>query len=157
VLGPDAGNIPPAGVLRIQRGASTFDPDFFIDLNAITGSPGIVAPFFVDGSTLALQFWDPDVDISGRLTVPDDFFDAEEFVYGLLDLSSRSFSRLTSIPKGGAYSNAEYRFDDALYAQLFSRPTENVIDADVYRVTSTGAQKAFTIFGGTLENLERLR
>jgi hypothetical protein len=153
VLGPGAGTLAPAGVLRIKNGETAFDPDYLVNLNTVTGCQAIVALNVLNESTLVGQLWDPGVDPSGRFTIADDFKNAEEFVYGLVDLTTQTFSRPSAIPKGGVGKVTNPVLDGVMYAQV----SENVRDVEVLGVTPTGAQTAFTIPGGDLEALERVR
>jgi len=157
VLGPDAGELPPAGVLRINNGAAAFDPDYLVDLSTITGSQAIFSLNVLNDTTLVGQLWDPNVDVGAQVTVTDDFDDAEEFVYNLVDLTTQTFSRPTAIPKGGAGRVNNPVLDGVMYIQVYEQVSENVRDVDVFAVTPTGAQKAFTIPSGDLESLERVR
>jgi hypothetical protein len=157
VLGPGAGAIPPAGVLRIKNGATAFDPDYFVNLSAVTGSQAIVALNVLNDATLVGQLWDPGVDPRTQVTTADDFLEAEEFVYGLVDLTTQTFSRPPSIPRGGVGKVTHPVIDGVMYVQVYKQVSENVRDVDVIAVTPTGAQNAFTIPGGDLESLARVR
>jgi len=157
MVGSTAGQIPPAGILRIENGASEFDPDYLVNLNTVTGSPGIVGTFLVNETTLAAQLWDPGVAVPEQLEVADDFGSAEEFIYGLVDLTAQTFSPLPSIPKGGVRSVQEVRMDGVLYVQVYNQVSATVRDVEVHSVTPAGTQKVFTIPGGDLQNIDRIR
>lgn len=157
VAGPTAGQIPPAGVLRIERGADEFDPDYLVNLNTVTGSPAIVGTFLVDETTLAAQLWEPGVEVPANIEVADDYGSAEGFVYGLIDLTGGTYSTLPSIPKGGVRSVQEVRMDGLLYVQVYVQVSDTVRDVEVHSVTPAGTQKVFTIPGGDLQNIDRVR
>lgn len=53
----------PLCVLRIQPGASTFDPGFLVDLREVTGSPGFFTAHPMAGNRLLVNVWSPDVEI----------------------------------------------------------------------------------------------
>jgi hypothetical protein len=157
VMGPAVGTLPPAGVLRIKKGATDFDPDYFVDLNAVTDSQGIVSTYLLNDTTLVAQLWEPGVDVRSQITFADDYWTASEFVYGLVDLQTQTFSRLDTIPKAGVYSTLQLRTDGVLYLQVFNQVSEDVRNVDLYAVTPGGVQRAFAITAGELWNLDRIR
>jgi hypothetical protein len=157
VVGEAAGKLPPAGVLRIKSGSLTFDPDYFIDLSAITKSPAIFATYRVDENHLLAQLWDPAVNPATKVVAAGDYFGAAEFIYTLVDLRGATSTPLTSIPKAGAGSTSEFRLDGKLYVQFYQARPDGIRDAVVHVVNSTGTQEAFSIPSGDLWALERVR
>jgi hypothetical protein len=158
LLGQQAGMIPPAGVLRMKAGTTTFDPDYFIDLLKLTGSPLVYGTFVVDDDHLMLQVWDPATDPAPFVAQgADAVWDAEEYVYMLVDLKTRTATRVAAIPKAGAQSVAKFRLDGVLHVQTYNVVSQNVKNATVYRVAADGVQPAFPIPSGDLWDLERIR
>ena len=146
------GAFPPSGLLRIQSGASEFDPGYQVNIESITGSPGVSAVYRVDEHTVLAQIWDPDVPMDA-LADSSDYTSATEFVYALVDTDQGSWTRIDSIPKGGVGNAGDHVVDDKLYVNL-----AGATGSTVYPLTAAGFEDAaFSVPSGDLWHFQRIR
>jgi hypothetical protein len=150
------GLLPASGMVRISVGGMTFDEDYFVDVSAISGSPGVWAIHRIDETHLLVQLWDPEAPIDS-LTSADDYYSASEFIYGIVDIEAQTFESIDSIPRGGTGNAYDHVVDGVLYVQTSIELGDGQFESSVHRVTPTGTAEAFTVPGGDLWHLERLR
>jgi hypothetical protein len=152
---------PPAGVLRIspagrELSALAFDDDYFVNLEEVTGSPGIYASYLIDSTNVLLQAWDPESPVN--VETADEYWYAPEYVYLLVDLEAKTSRRVEELPKASAGSVEQFLFDGRLYVQTYETREEDVgRGAIVHRVSPQGIEEAFRIDGGDLWALKRVR
>ena len=146
------GPVPTSGVMRLPAGQRAFDPDYLVDVEAITRSKGIWAIHRVDINTLLVQVLDPDPGFVVPSN-PTDYGASKDFVYGIIDIPSRTFTPLAFPPRGGRSNAGNHVVDDKLYIQL----TDISGDAHAYAVAPSGVTEAFTVPGGDVWLLQRVR
>lgn len=135
-----AGPNPPTGpqcVLRVAPGADTFDPDFFVDLNAATGSPGFYTAHPMAGRKLLVNTWSPDVDLAEVADPADPSWYwnfPPYFEYAIVDLETGTSERVADLPVAAVQFSVTLRVDDQNYVQLYDQDG----GADVYRVDPDG-------------------
>jgi hypothetical protein len=147
----DESPMPASGVLRVAREDGEFDREYLADVTAITKSPGIWAIHRIDERTLLVQMWDPETE-TDKLESADDFNNAEEFIYALVDTEDKTWTHLDAIARGGAGNSLDHVVDDRLYVQSYSGDS-----ATIYAVTPKGIEETFSVPGGDLWFLQRLR
>lgn len=150
VLG--GGAFPSSGLLRIRDGAGDFDPGYQVDIEAITGTPGVWAVHRIDERSVLAQIWDPETP-TDSLTSSDDYYAAEEFIYVLIDSASESWTRVGAIPKGLTGNAGDHVVDGKLYINVVGET-----GSAVHPVTAAGVEAAaFNVSSGDLWHFERIR
>ena len=101
-LAPD--DTPPACIVRIKKGEAEFDPDYFVDLEAVSGG-GVVGSLLqgVDGHAYVMQYSKP------VPTLPADVRNAlRDAAWELhvleLDAAAETYTKVADVPLGSAYS-----------------------------------------------------
>jgi len=146
------GPVPTSGLMRIPAGHNAFDPDYLVDVEAITRSKGIWAIHRVDINTLLVQVLNPDPSFVVP-TNPTDYAASKDFVYGIIDIPTRTFTPLAFPPTGGRSNAGNHVVDGTLYIQL----TDANGDAHAYAVAPSGVTEAFTVPGGDVWLLQRVQ
>jgi hypothetical protein len=111
----------PLCVLRVRPGAATFDPDFFVDLRAATGSPGIFTAHPMAGNRLLANIWSPDVDVAAVAT-PDDpswYWESPNFEYAIVDLNTGSSLPVPGLPRAPVQFSKTLLVDGINYVQVY--------------------------------------
>jgi hypothetical protein len=113
----------PQCVLRLKEGADAFDPDFFIDLNELTGSPVVFMTYPMADHKLLANIWSPEVnidDIDPKTGSPDWWWEYQPyFEWVIIDLDDKSVSHVDALERGAVQSQKTLRIDDDNYIQLF--------------------------------------
>jgi hypothetical protein len=127
---------PPSGpqcVLRVAPGADTFDPGFFVDLNAATGSPGFYTAHPMPERKLLVNQWSPEIDLS-EVSDPADpswyWNYPPYFEYAIVDLETGTSEPVPDLPRAAVQFSITLRVDGLNYVQLYDQEG----GADVYRV-----------------------
>jgi len=112
----------PQCVLRVRKDADEYDPDFFVDLLAATGSPAIYAVHPMSEHKLLVNMWSPDVDVAS-VADPDDsswFWEVPPYYeYAIVDLTTGTSEKVAGLPRAGAHFARPLRVDDQTYVQTF--------------------------------------
>ena len=128
----------PQCVLRLPAGATEFDPDFFVDLNAVTGSPGFYTAHPMADRRLLVNTWSPAVDVA---TVADPVDPGwywsypPYFEYAIVDLEGAASIPVPDLPRAAVQFSTTLRVDDENYVQLYQEDGST----SLYRVDTTGA------------------
>lgn len=154
----NGGKLPNSGVVRIKAGQTTYDPDYHVDIEAITKSPNVWGIHRVDDRYLLVQMWDPAVSID-FVKSQEDLDNAFEYIYALVDTQEKTWKKVDTIPKGGAGSSDDHIVDGKLHVQIYvpNGDGPDGADAVVYSVTSAGFTEEFRIPSGDLWFVEKLR
>jgi hypothetical protein len=127
----------PQCVLRIAPGADAFDPDFFVDLQAATGSPGFYTAHPMPERKLLVNQWSPDVDLAGIADPADPswYWDYPPyFEYAIVDLETSTSVPVADLPRAAVQFSVTLRVDGTNYVQLYAEDG----GATVYRVDTDG-------------------
>ncbi|HTV20469.1 MAG TPA: DUF4374 domain-containing protein [Polyangiaceae bacterium] len=146
-------DIPPACVLRMNAGETSFDPDYQLDIGAATGAPIIYGSWRVSDRYWIERVWDPAVPLP---VAYGDYLAGTDFVSMLLDLETGTTSPFPAVPRGGVASGFEDRVDGSTYVPL---PTPDGSGEIVYRVLpdGSGVAETFTVRGGGYWGMGKLR
>jgi len=149
------GTLPTSGILRIPAGATAFDPDYLVDVEAITQSPGVWATHRIDDHTLLAQVLDPGKPAPANA---DDYGASTDFIYMAIDTAAKTATRIDSLPTGGIANAGEHIVDDHLYIQ-YTAVGDGGAFQSVVSVVNAGnnIQQAFTVPSGDLWHLQRIR
>jgi hypothetical protein len=111
----------PLCVLRIKPGATTFDPDFFVDLRAATGSPGFYTAHPMAGSRLLVNVWSPAVAIADVATPGDPswYWESPYFEYVIVDLATGTSIPVPGLARAAVQFSKTLRVDGLNYVQLY--------------------------------------
>jgi hypothetical protein len=126
----------PQCLLRIKPGAAGFDPDFFVDLSALSGAPAFYAAHPMPGRRLLLNKWSASID-PAELRDPQDpywYWDAQAFDWTLVDLDAGTATPVRDLPLGGAQDTRTLTLDGVNYVQIY----DEARGATLYRVTGEG-------------------
>lgn len=154
-FGAQAGQFPSDCVLRINAGSLEFDPDYRVDLQALTGSPAIYQPWHMNDDALVAAVWDP-LDDPAAVS-PDDYW-TKPMLRQLVRVEQGRSTRLEGMPKSSVWSALSQRIDDTLYLlAVEGRAFEGAgPHSELYRVTDTGAELALST-NGFLWSVGRVR
>lgn len=144
--------MPGSGILRLPAGASQFDPSYFVDVQAITGTKAVGAIHRISDTALLAQIYDP---AAPAPTTTDDLGTAQ-YVYVLIDTTDKTSTPVANLTKGVVSNSGNHVVDGTLYIQS-SIITRTSYETTAYAVASAGVQTAFTVSGGDLWHLERVR
>lgn len=128
----------PQCVMRVKKGDSRFDPDFFVDVQEATGSPAFRSAYFMRGNKLLVNLWAPDVK-------PEDVVDTSSsdwywslppyFEWAIVDLETGTSEKVEGLPRGAAQFSLELKVDDTNYVQIYDQDKS----ATIHRVDPDGA------------------
>lgn len=144
-------NYPPAGILRIKAGATTYDPSYFVDLEKATGSSAIAANWKIDDNTLLLRIWDPATKLPTNI---DDYWSGKSFISKKLDLATGAVTDFPALAKGGFASNIQDVVDSKTY---FPLPNSDGSADIAYQLSADGIKQIYTIPGGGYWGMRRIR
>lgn len=127
----------PQCVMRVKKGETEFDPDFYVDVQAATGSPAFRSAYFMPGNKLLVNLWAPDVK-------PEDVVDTSSsgwywelppyFEWAIVDLEKGTAQKVDDLPRGAAQFSGELKVDDINYVQIY----DEAKSATIYRVDPDG-------------------
>jgi len=136
---PKPAKRPPC-VLRVKAGERKFDPDFFIDLAALTGSPAFYTAHPMAGGTkLLVNLWAPSVDVASVADPkdPDWYWNYPPyFEYAIVDLKAGTSKPVAALPRAAVQFSVTLRVDDLNYVQLYEPDGKGTT---LYRVAPDGA------------------
>lgn len=145
------GAAPHSGVLKIAAGATEFDPDYFIDVEAITGSTGIANVHVLDDKHILVQILDPATPFP---TTEDGYLNSTDFVWKMIDTTTKTATDVPELARGGRANGGSHIVDGKLYIQY----RDDAGNAIVKRIDADGSfHDAFTVQSGDLWHLERIR
>lgn len=144
--------MPGSGVLRLPAGTSQFDPSYFVDVEAITGTKAVGAIHRIGDTALLAQVYDPAAPAPATL----DDLSQPQYIYVLIDTTARTFAPVSNLAKGIVGNSGNHVVDRELYIQS-SIITRTSYETTAYAVTPSDVGAAFTVSGGDLWHLERVR
>lgn len=134
----DGGKIP-SGIVRIKNGQTTFDKDYFFDLNKAVGSDAYGIHYYGNGKALTLKSDDPN-------NYPFDDDKAAGYRFFKIDLAAKTSQGelSTTIPK--VFSSAfSKKWDNKLYLSAPTPKTNAIYSFDI----ATGTvKKEFDVAAG---------
>lgn len=99
-------NTPPACIVRVKKGEDEFDPDYFVDLETISGG-GIVGSLLqgVDGYAYVMQYSGavPTSALEARKALPAAAWELHSLK---LDDAAETYTKVADMPLGSAYSTS---------------------------------------------------
>lgn len=127
----------PQCVVRLREGETAFDPSFFVDLNAVTGSPGIRNAYPMAGGKLLVSMWSPEVDPAtvADPTSDDWFWSGPNYEYAIVDLKTKTSTKVAGLPRGKIEGQKTLIVDDQNYVQTFRADRGTVL----HRVGADGS------------------
>jgi hypothetical protein len=143
----DPSRQPNDCLLRIPLGSTTFDPDFYVDLNAAANTPAVYHTWQSAGRSVVAAVWDPAIDPT-TLPSPDDYWTAP-MQRKLVRIDDAVSEPLEGIPSSAVFSTLNYRLDGELYMLMSEGSSGPAGDArsTLYRVTESRAELAITTPG----------
>ena len=134
-------------LLRIQRGSTSFDPDFYLDLNRAVDTPAVYHTWRSTGRSVVAAVWDPQLD-PRSLPTPDDYWTAP-MQRKLVRIADEVSEPLEGIPSSAVFSTLDYRLDGELYMLMSegSSGAEGDARSTLYRVRENRAEPAITTTG----------
>lgn len=142
LYGQEPAALPPACALRIKAGEAAFDPDFYVDLEAATGTEAVYGAWHIGGHKMLV------LGLAGD-TVPEaaDYLSQAIFDPYLLDLDTGEATPMEGLPSAGGKSYREHHYQGTLYYQVYTE-VDGVAAVDVYAVPLDGTPyKAFSTIG----------
>jgi len=152
----DPSRQPNDCLLRMPRGTTQFDPDFYLDLNAAANTPAVYHTWHSTGRSVVAAVWDPANDPS-QLPTPDDYWSAP-MQRKLVRIDQGSSEPLEGIPSSAVFSTLDYRLDGELYMLMSEGSAGPAGDArsTLYRVTDSGTELALST-PGDIWSIGRIR
>ncbi|MGF7138699.1 DUF4374 domain-containing protein [Roseimarinus sediminis] len=132
-----------SGILRVNAGESEFDPDYFFDVEAISGYKVLTAAYAGKGLAVARIVPDQTAEVPGawtafKVTVPN-------FKVVILDLENQTVRDVEDIPlHGGQYSTPFLLDDGKVYLSVNDGENVNVYAVDP---VTASAEKGASIDG----------
>ena len=113
----------PQCVVRMPIAGDAFEQDFFIDLQAVTGSPAIYMAYPMVEHKLLVSMWSPDVELSVAKKDPDkaDWFweGPPYYEYAIIDLQTQELTKVEGLPRAAVRSPKVLILDQRNYVQTF--------------------------------------
>ena len=152
----DPARQPNDCLLRIKRGTTEFDPEFYVDLNRAADTPAVYHTWQSKGRSVVAAVWDP-TDDPAALATPDDYWTAP-MQRKLVRIDDERTEPLQGIPKSAVFSTLNYRLDDELYMLMSAGSAGAKGDArsSLYRITDATAELALTT-SGDIWSIGRIR
>lgn len=148
----------PQCLRRVLAGKTEFDPDFFVDIAQVTGSPGFFNAFPMESGKLLVNAWAPEIkvaDVADPLS-PDWYWELQPyFEYTLVDLATRTSTRVSALPRAAVQWSLTLKVDGTNYVQTYRQDN----GSNVFRVDPTGVVTEVLVqpAGADLQNVVRLR
>lgn len=149
----------PQCVLRMRKGGTAFEQDYLIDLQKVTGSPGIRMSWPMKDNKLLVNLWSPDPAFDpAKIIEPGDdstFWNAEAWAFAVVDLTTRTSKMITDIPPSKQESRKLLEVDGETYLQVYRADRSSI----VYRVNpdATVVQVLELEGGADVQYLGRLK
>lgn len=140
--GKQADSQPNDCLLRIRAGETEFDPDYYVDLDELVGTPAVYHTWHTRDRSLVAAVWDPNDEPPAD---PDEYWTAP-MQRKLVMIDRGESHEIDGLPKSAVFSTSNYRLDDQLY-MLVSSTTESLARSSLYRVDDDGAKEALTTVG----------
>jgi hypothetical protein len=136
----------PSGILRIRKGETRFDPDYFFDLREATGKDCYGVNYFGNGVALTARMEDP--------SDPWEFNGANFKIWRIDLARKKSLGEVAGLPKINGSANSIMRsFDGESIFLNVAGDDENAVYA--YDPSAGKVEKKFTMVG-QLNGFERL-
>ena len=124
--------------MRVEaaREIGYFDPSFFVDLNAVTGSPAIRNAYPMSGNKLLVSMWSPEVPVAS-VSQPmsnDWFWSGPYYEYAIVDLIAKTSTKVQGLPRSKVEGQKTLIVDGQNYVQSFRDDRGTVL----YRVSADG-------------------
>lgn len=137
----------PQCVLRVRAGEESFDPDFFVDIGAATGSPGFYTAHPMRDRKLLVNTWASDVDLEAVRDPADPswYWDFPPyFEHTIVDLETGTAQRVTALERAAVQFSITLRVDDDNYVQLYA---EDGASLRLYRVNTDASVESVLELG----------
>jgi hypothetical protein len=139
VNGTGNGGSVPSGIVRIKNGQSTFDKDYFFDMNKALGSDAYGVHYYGNGKALTLKSDDPN-------NYPFDDSKAAGYRFFKIDLAAKTSQGELSATLPKVFSSAfSKKWDDKLY---LSAPTPQTNAIYSFDIASGAVKKEFDVAAG---------
>ncbi len=140
------------GMVRIKNGESQFDPNFYVNVMDSTGGANSMGMFYVGNNKWLVKQY---ADTSNYPAAADlwDFWD-KELEFKLYDHVTQKSVDFPGMPKGYSGNNGWFIVDGNHYHQS---PNKVTGDTEIAIISETGWKTAFTIVGGDMNQLARVR
>lgn len=136
----------PQCVRRVLAGQTQFDPDFFVDVQAATGSPGFRDSHPMGMGKILLNLWAPGLRVADyAMASPDWYWELNStFEYVILDIQSKAAWPVRGLPRAAAQFSTTLRVDGRNYVQSYRSDNGAVVshvatDGSVIEVLELGA------------------
>jgi hypothetical protein len=140
---------PPACIVRIRQGESEFDPDYFVDLEAVSGG-GVVGSLLqgVDGRAYVMQYSKavPTLPVDVRNALRDAAWELHVLE---LDDPAHTYAKVSGIPLGSAYSASFTTTVGLKRVPFLIMPGDDLKNAYFWDVTNPTVPKRALGFPGT--------
>lgn len=140
------------GLVRIKKGATEFDPDFYVNVMEETGGAVSMGMFYAGNNKTLLKQVSSEDDFPAKENMFDFFNMQTEFL--LFDIETKAFEEFPGKGEGYQRNFNTFVVDGDQYLQNPDPQTGNTrIDV----LSENGLQEAFEIEGGDLNALYRIR
>jgi hypothetical protein len=136
----------PQCARRVLAGQTQFDPDYFVDVQAATGSPGFHDSHPMGMGKILLNLWAPSLKVADYAKPSPMWYWALQttFEYMILDTNSKIATPVAGLPRAAAQFSTTLRVDGQNYVQSYRTDNGAVLsrvgtDGNVVEVLELGA------------------
>lgn len=111
----------PQCARRVLAGQTQFDPSFFVDIQAATGSPGFRDSHPMGMDKVLFNLWAPSLKVADYAKAsPSWYWELQPtFEYVILDMNSKVTTPVTGLPRAAAQFSTTLRVDGRNYVQSY--------------------------------------
>lgn len=108
-------------VLRAHADADEYDPDFFVDLQDVTGSPAIYTAYNMGDDKLLVAEWSPDVPVADHAQEdPQWFWELPPYYeYAIVDLKAKTAKKVEGLSRAAIQFSKPLIANGVNYVQLY--------------------------------------
>ncbi|MEM9188113.1 MAG: DUF4374 domain-containing protein [Myxococcota bacterium] len=143
--------LPPPCVVRASAGATAFEPDFSLDLEAATGRRLISDGVGLGDGTFLVRVFDAEIDLS--MVDPFAYFGLEAWRYAVVNIREATAEVAEGLPLSGI-SFAPLIVDGAYYGQVVDEETSTTT---LHRINADGTTVESLSGNGELQLVARVR
>jgi hypothetical protein len=150
--GPDNNYPALGGMVRINKGESNFDPNFYVNVMEVTGGAAIMGMFYAGNNNWLVKQYKNESDFPATNDLWS--FPNKELEFKLMNHDAKTSVAFPGKSNGYSGNNSWFIVDGIYYHQNPNKVTGNT---EIGTISANGWEKVFEIQGGDLSDLARIR